>query len=460
LKRFSVNYFVTYSALFLLFTFNGLAQSLSLEQAIAMAQKSNHEIKIAAFEKEIRQLELKTVEGQHYGTLDIINRFTRSNDALNVFGFKLQSREAGFKDFGFAEFDTTNPNILHVKPRDLNFPSARNHAQTSIEYKLPLYTGGKLEHYAHMKQTLIRLASLDKQAIVSEKIHEIKKIFHTMALLRTYTTNLRTIKQTIQRLERLTQTMREEGYAKHIDLLEVQTKKADIARKLNQSNADKTLLLHFLSHLLDHTVKEIQPPEEVRYDISINKTQALQNNISIKKAEEALKLSRLNQKVQDAALLPQVALFAQYGLHDNTFFPDVDKHDAYTVGIEMRWNLFNGGIDSANQQKAKIAHMKAQQQLAMAQSGIALKFANIKTQISHLDFDIQSLQKELELARAIYENYLGRYQENIVSINDVLIKHSEEIAKVLELKTLQNERNDHLFALEKLANGVTNEAFQ
>ena len=35
----------------------------------------------------------------------------RSNDAGNVFGFKLQSREATFGDFGFTEFLAQMPGL-------------------------------------------------------------------------------------------------------------------------------------------------------------------------------------------------------------------------------------------------------------------------------------------------------------------------------------------------------------
>ncbi len=58
----------------------------------------------------MKAYEAHAAKGHHYGKLDVSLSGMRSNDAGNVFGFKLQSREATFGDFGFSEFDSTNPN--------------------------------------------------------------------------------------------------------------------------------------------------------------------------------------------------------------------------------------------------------------------------------------------------------------------------------------------------------------
>lgn len=46
----------------------------------------------------------KIVSATNYGKLDFIQDIVNSDDAGNVFGFKLSSREANFGDFGANEF--------------------------------------------------------------------------------------------------------------------------------------------------------------------------------------------------------------------------------------------------------------------------------------------------------------------------------------------------------------------
>ena len=68
------------------------------------------------------------------------------------------------------------------------------------------------------------------------------------------------------------------------------------------------------------------------------------------------------------------------------------------------------------------------------------------------NFHIESLKEEIKLSKKIYENYLGRYKEKLVSINDVIIKQSQDIERVLKLLKVQNSRNQKIFELEKIAN--------
>jgi glucose uptake protein GlcU len=79
-------------------------EKLSLAQAIGMLKKENLELKVSKFEAQMKALEAKAVDGMNYGKADITMMGMRSNDAGNVFGFKLQSREATFADFGFSDF--------------------------------------------------------------------------------------------------------------------------------------------------------------------------------------------------------------------------------------------------------------------------------------------------------------------------------------------------------------------
>ena len=79
-------------------------EHLTLEQALTLVKKSNLEIKVAQDEVRMKELDVDVAKGYNYGTLDLVINALRSNDAGNVFGFKLQSREATFGDFGFADF--------------------------------------------------------------------------------------------------------------------------------------------------------------------------------------------------------------------------------------------------------------------------------------------------------------------------------------------------------------------
>ena len=422
---------------------------LSLDKAIKILKSENLEVNVARFDEQIKEYEHKLALAHNYGKLDFIQTAMRSNDAGNVFGFKLESREASFRDFGFSEMASG----IDTQPKDLNYPDARTHFQTKLQYQLPIYTGGKLEQYGKITKALQKLSVIDTQKVLSEKLFQLKKSYYDIYLLNTYIHNLNIINKNMDRLEMMAQSMINEGYAKRIDLLEVQSKKANVVRMISKAEANKELVYHFISFLLNTKVKSISGDEKEIELKEYSIETILQNNLDIKKAKQGLSVTQMAIDLHKASNLPEIGAFAEYGSSDNTFLGDFTDHDAYTFGVQLRWNLFSGGASNSSIEKARVENLKVQKQVNLAQKGIILQVEKINTEIKSYNFDIESLKKEIELTRSIYKNYLGRYQEKLVSINDVIIKQSLEIEKVLKLNEVQNSRTSKILELDKIANG-------
>lgn len=434
----------------LLLICNALASvPISLDEAIAKTKANNSEISIARYSEEIKALEHKSAKGLSYGSLDISHNAVRSNDALSVFGFKLQSRDASFADFGFnKQFDG---NSFDTVPEDLNHPKARNHFQTKIEYTLPLYTGGKIEQYEKITKALEQMSGLEKEQLIATKIYEVKKSFSSISLLEGYLKTLSQISSNISRLESMAEALMQEGYVKKVDLLEVQSKKANIERAIGQTSANRELLYHYLAFLIGEKVDAISGNYEDALPLNQSESELLSSSIDIEKAKQGVAISQMSVGLAQSAFLPQIGAFAQYGSSNDEFMKDFSKNDAYTVGIGIKLNLFNGGSDSANLQKARIESLKANEQFALAQKQIALAVRQIFTQIKNFDYEIKSLETEVELAGQIYQNYALRYEQKLSSINDVLMKHSEQLNKILRLNEVKNARNEKIYELQKIS---------
>ena len=432
-------------------------ENLTLSTALDMLKEKNLELKISRFNEQMKAYEAKAVEGQNYGKLDVSLTGMRSNDAGNVFGFKLQSREATFGDFGFAEFDmsgATNP--LPVAPQALNYPEARNYYQTKISYMLPIYTGGKLSEYGRITKAMQRMSKFDTQKLLNEKIFQTKKAFYDISLIQKYIYNLSKIIKNIKHLEDIISNMEKEGYAKEIDALEVQARLAEAQSMYNQAKLNRDLAYQFLSFLLNTEVKSIKKINEMAQMPKVSMHDVESNNLDIQKAKLGLEITQMAIGVEEANYLPTVGAFGEYASADNTLWNEFTDKDSYTVGVQVKWNLFNGGVDSANLEKAKVNHLKVQNQVALAKSGIALKVKKLETEILSKNADVKSYKKQLHFARKVYENYSSRYKEGIVSITDVLIKQSKELEILLKLLTVKNERNTKIFELNSIINAGEN----
>lgn len=436
----------------------GISKSLTLDEAIEILKSENLEIKTASFDVASAKAEVQTASGNHWGKLDFIQDYANSNDAGNVFGFKLTSREADFNDFGFDEFlawmnGGMAGDVLGTQPNNLNYPDARNFFQSKLKYEVPLFTGFQISSYVDIMESMTKLKKLEKEQVINEKIYQTRKSFYDMALLRNSTKNLNKILTNINTLEDMTKEMIDVGYAKKVDLLEVQAKKGNVERLILQMESNKKLLYHYISFLLNQKVQNISTDAASVSMPAFTNEDVLSNNLDIQRASTGLEVRKSMVDVSKSSYYPMVGAFAEAATADDTFLGDADDHKAYTVGARLTWNIFNGGIDDAKVEKSRIEHMKTKTQVELAKKGIALKIDKIRTEIETYDAEISSLEKELILADEIYANYEGRYREKLASMSDVIIKQSQQIQKILELQMAQNKRNERIFALEKLANG-------
>jgi outer membrane protein TolC len=441
-------------------------EPLSLDDALKILNSKNLEIKAATLDVEAAKEKADTVRGTNWGKFDLIQDVVNSDSAGNVFGFKLESREATFGDFGFNEFignmDTITPtsptfdggtSLLATAPDDLNYPDSRTFFQTKLKYELPIFTGFQISSYVSIMESMAKLKSLDKEKVINEKTYQLKKSYYDMALLKRSIDNLEIIMKNINKLENMVQSMIDEGYATKTDLLEIQAKRGDVERMISQMEYNKDLLYHFIGFLLNKDVKTIQVPSKDIDMPNVSDDDIISKNLDIKRASTGLEIRESMVDVQRSNFYPMVGAFAELSTADDTFLGEASDHKAYTVGARLTWNIFNGGVDDAKVQEAKIEQLKTQSQVELAKHGIKLKLAKIRTEIETQDAKISFLKKELKLADEIYKNYEARYKENLASMSDVMIKQSKQIEKILELQMAQNKRNERIFAMIKLANG-------
>jgi outer membrane protein TolC len=420
----------------------------------------------------------KAVDAMHFGKADISITALRSNDAGNVFGFKLQSREANFADFGFSDFmgalgqgvmqsammNGGVPNfplfaqglaqngdkILSIEPHDLNYPGARNHFLTKFTYMLPIYTGGKITQYQHITQGMFEMSQLDTRKLRNEKIYQVKKAFYDITLVERFIYNLRKIRKNMAHLKRTIIEMKKEGYTKNTDVLEIDAKLAEVDSMLNQAKLNKELAYQFLSFLLNRKVSSIRKVNLLIKAPRVRKSDIERLSLDIQKAKLGLQISEHAIKAEKANFLPTVGGFGEYGSADNKLWNEFGKKDFYTVGVQVKMNIFNGGADRAKLEKARVQRMKVAQQVELAKKGIALQVKKLQTSIRALEYDLRSVKKQLKFAREVYRTYEEKYKVGLASITDVLIKQSIELQVLMKYLQVANKHSEKIFELEKI----------
>lgn len=152
--------------------------------------------------------------------------------------------------------------------------------------------------------------------------------------------------------------------------------------------------------------------------------------LSFKKLNVREKLAKLNKKRYKAAYLPTVDAFATHlqlaQRDDFNFFQGGEPWFPSTyAGISINFPIFNGFRRSAKLQKAKIELQQVQNRQEKLKSQIWLQVNRAKRTYNNALERAQNQQKNLELARKIYQQSKTKYEEGVGSS--------------LELTTAQNK---------------------
>ena len=452
---------------------NAGIKHLTLQQALSMLEKNNLEIKVSKYKEAMKKFDIAKVKAKNLGTLDLTVTALRSNDPGNVFGFKIQSRSATFGDFGFADFmsaigqgaqmsqgnfgnflkglSKNGGSILAIAPKDLNYPKAKNHFLAKLTYKIPLYTGGMLTNYQKITTKLYYMSKLDTQKTLAEKKFELKKTFYGIAILNSMISKLHIVENNIKKLKRIIKEMQKEGYAVETDYLEVDARLAEVKAMVEKIKLNRELAYYFLSFLLDTEVSSIVPPKGNPKAPIVTKDIIKARSLDIAKAKLGRAITKDAIEVEKAKFKPTVGAFAEYGNASDKLFK-YTKKGFYTVGVQVKWNIFNGGADMASLEKAKVNYLKVATQVKLATEGIWLKARKLKSEIKIANSLVRSYQKQYKFAHKVFETYKEKYKVGLTPITDVLIKQSKEIEMLMKLLKAKNDRNEKVLALQKLIN--------
>lgn len=228
---------------------------------------------------------------------------------------------------------------------------------------------------------------------------------------------------TIQLLMEQIQQMREfvnTGIYKLIDLklLEIELGNNQIEEeRLNGLYLDNFNALNLLCGINDTTIFDLD-------EISLGLNSPVQKPSLFTKQFRLDSLSvEAEQNIFNLQYLPQVSVFGDAGLNA-TYQPTLNRM-GFSVGIALKWNLFDGHQRKINDEKTiiQLSNIDTDRKYFENQNDIRKK--NILIQIANLDKQLGLIDRQL----SEYENLLELYQ----------IEIKEGLISVLELKTLIRE---------------------
>ena len=378
---------------------------LSISEAIEAALKNNKNIQLAKLDGSISVAGYKQTEAVFLPQIDLSYTAMSTNNPLNAFGFKLQQQTIAQNDF--------NPMLL-------NHPSATNDFMTELEVKQPLLNMDMLYmRKGYEKQT--EMYALKTQRTQEYTTFEVKKAYLQLQLAYDALKVVNEALQTAKSIYVFTDNHFKQGLIQKSDLLNAQVGVSGVESSVAKAKSNIRNASEYLSLLMGepsgiiYRISEVPQTETLNID-SIQKIYA--NRSDFMAMEKAIEASGLMIKSSQMAYLPKLNAFGNFQYNDSHFTGF--GANAYFVGLQLSWNVFNGNKTKNLVTSQKLERDKLTLQLAQQKDQGQVELDKAYRDLSDARFEISRDQSAIDQAAEALRILQNRYQQGLVNTTDVI----------------------------------------
>lgn len=430
-----MNKFHLYTLLFCLLGFSTKmkAQEILLkEQAVQLTLENNFDIKVAS---NFLQIAENNAQILNSGFLPILTGIAGAE-------YSNQNQE--------ATFQSGEVGALRGAETD------RYNASVNLDYTI--FDGlGRRYTYKSLKEQR-NLSELEVRETIEITMLQLFTVYYEVARLTENVSVLEeTLKNTKDRLRRAEyqfeygQTSRLEVLNAQVDITTDSVNLMTVRQQLANAKRDLNVVMN------TDIEKKIKVDTTVKFvNMLIIETflkEAEANNITLLQAEQNIKVSDYNKKASKAVFLPSLGLTGIYGWNEGNFpetnFLASSTSYGFTGGLNLTWNLFDGGRGITNAKNAKIEYdnqvLLKEQLKVQVKRNIANAFGNYQNRLAVFHLQQQNVittQNNYERSNEQYKigqiSSLELRQAQINLLNAQTTKNLAKYeAKLAELEVLQ-----------------------
>jgi len=328
----------------------------------------------------------------------------------------------------------------------------------SVNLNYTIFDGlGRKYNYEALKETY-NLSELQARETIENTYLQLFTLYFQIARLSENNNNLKeALNISKQRLERA-KYKHEFGQSTKLELLnaEVDVNNDSIAfinSKQQYLNAKRSLniVLGQQKEITYDVETEVTFNKLVSFDELLNKVKA--NNVLLKKTEKNLAISEFNIKINKASYLPRIGLTTSYGWNKSqnpaTSFLAQSNSNGLNAGLNLTWNIFDGGNTKTRVANSKIAYENQQILLQQQNETLENNLKNTRSMYNNKLFVLKAQEKNVTSSQNNFDRTKERYnlgqvtsiefrQAQINLINSkTAYNNTKYDAKLIELELLQ-----------------------
>jgi outer membrane protein TolC len=329
---------------------------------------------------------------------------------------------------------------------------------SALQFSMPLFTGGALKEQVYIDKISERMGESRRALTKEELIYNIRSLYLSALSLQEI---ILSQEQYVVALESLSETISfgvEVGKKAKIELLKADNNLQEARGKVVVSQSSLRLVKETLEALTHHNnIGHLEPLE-----VSISSLDGSIKPADLEQLErfklqdfEIEKGSKLIHKVE-ALQKPQVALSSYVG-HNYDFdqIDPIENEYLWQVMVNIKWNLFDFGVNEAKVQQAKIAKLQSVVAKETTTEGFKKLFAKAKNEIETALSNHETISSQYALLQESQMIEEARYDAGVATLNDLLLAKSKtQLSKAQMIQSRYAYQNGVFYLEYLLERGV------
>lgn len=352
-------------------------------------------------------------------------------------------------DPGASFFSTLSQRSLEAgdfQPRLLNRPEMRTYHRATLGADLPLFEGGMKVAINSAQEKMTEAKKFEKQNAENSEYAELAVVYGKLIILTEQKEKLEEVSTSLDKLIKNYQVGAKSNPVGYSGLLGLKNVKNRADGFLSVINAEMTSILGMIKvKANDQNIKIIEK------DLK----QFIQENLQNQKKKDLSSFSKSLRSYAEgtykfknaerARFLPQVGLFGE----SNEYYGNRDNANSVTMGIYLKWELFNGqNLGATDQAEASAVAMDAKARFVSQSEEIAQSSLNQALEALDKNLEILSeseklLSEQMISARTLFLNGML----SGLQLAEVLNRRTDLIEKSIEVKTEFLNTNSKLYTI-------------
>lgn len=380
---------------------------LSLSDAMGMALENNSRIKAARFTSHAARQGVESVNSRYLPAVAFEETLAASNSPTNTFMMKLDQGRFTQNDFQISS---------------LNSPSAQHDFKTALTVQQPLF----VPSLSPLKEMSVKDAQKSELELEAARQGIAFQVFHTyLEVQKAAAQQVAADKAVADAREnmRLATVRTSEGVGLRSDELRsrthlstVEQQQISVANNLTLARMKLAMLIGLpeeSSYEVSDSIYRVEVPEMSDRVIG----EALDNRVEIRHSHADLEKSDAALRLARSEYLPTVGAFASYQLNAKDA-PFTSDHDAWSAGVSLKWQLFDGFRSNSERRRAISGQSAAREMLDSATKDVRYQLREsyvrrheVGKRLEVTRHSVQDAEETVRLLTKRYENSLATMVE-------------------------------------------------